>query len=42
MSVVSAFLSGGIIGAAIGIAVYHFGFSTIHTKLDQIIASVKK
>ncbi len=35
------FLAGGGLGAIIGIAVYHYGFSSIHTKLDSLIAYVK-
>lgn len=29
------------IGAAVGIAVYHYGFSTIRSKLDELIALIK-
>lgn len=31
----------GAIGAALGIAVYHYGFSTIRSKLDELIALIK-
>ena len=41
MSIIEAFLIGGIVGAVIGITVYHFGISTLHAKLDTLIAYVK-
>lgn len=41
MNIFEAFLVGGIVGAAIGIAVYHYGFSSIHAKLDSLIAFMK-
>ena len=28
-------------GAGIGIAIYHYGISSLHTKLDTLIAYVK-
>ena len=41
MNAFEAFLVGGVVGAAVGIAVYHYGLSTLHTKLDELIAYVK-
>ncbi len=35
------FLIGGIVGSLTGIAVYHYGFSTLHAKIDSIIDYVK-
>ena len=41
MNAFEAFLVGGVVGAAVGIAIYHYGLSTLHTKLDELIAYVK-
>ena len=41
MGSIEAFLIGGLIGAALGITIYHFGISTLHTKIDTLIAYVK-
>ncbi len=41
MNIFEAFLIGGVVGALAGIAIYHYGFSSIHTKLDSLIAYVK-
>ena len=41
MNAFEAFLVGGIAGAALGIAIYHYGISTLHTKIDSLIAYVK-
>ena len=35
------FLIGLAVGAAAGIAIYHYGISTLHTKIDSLIAYVK-
>jgi hypothetical protein len=41
MNAFEAFLIGSVVGATIGIVVYHFGISSLHTKLDTLIAYVK-
>ncbi len=41
MNAFEAFLVGGLVGALAGIAIYHYGFSSIHAKLDSLIAYVK-
>jgi hypothetical protein len=41
MNAFEAFLVGGVVGAVLGIAIYHYGLSTLHAKIDELISFVK-